>query len=154
MPSSSVGAERISVSGEREGDPNSWTVLEAEVSLTGNVWQKHPTVSGPEVLCISGIDCLRRGYFKDPEGYWWVFSTTALEAEEVKQLPALPGLSEDPSVVGLLKVREQVLVATTALLQQQHCTNWDTIIPIHKLIYQLESQAVISRTRPMASVKV
>lgn len=68
------------------------------MSLTGNVWQKHLPVSGPEVLCIPGIDCFRRGYFRDPKGYLWVFSTIALEVQEVKQLPALPVLSEDPSV--------------------------------------------------------
>ncbi|PKU36377.1 glycine dehydrogenase mitochondrial [Limosa lapponica baueri] len=49
----------------------------------------------------------RRGYFKDPKGYRWAFGIAALEVEEVKQLSTLPGLSEDPSVVGLLRVKEQ-----------------------------------------------
>jgi len=40
----------------------------AEVSLTGQEWQKHTIVSSPEAPCILGIDCLRRGYFKDPRG--------------------------------------------------------------------------------------
>lgn len=74
-----------------------------------------------EVLCMPGTDSLRRGYFKDSEGYWWVFSTTALEVEEVKQLPALL-FSQRTFLLALLKVREQVLVVTTVLHQQQPCT--------------------------------
>ncbi|KAK4827391.1 hypothetical protein QYF61_017796 [Mycteria americana] len=108
---------------------------EAEVSLTGNEWQKHPIVTGPEALCILGTDYLRRGYFKDRKGYWWAFGIAALEMEEIKQLSTLPGLSEDPSVVGLLRVKEQQLpITTTALHRQQYCTNRDSLIPIHRLI--------------------
>jgi len=80
------------------------SVLEAEVSLTGQDWQKHPIVTGPEAPCILGIDYLRRGYIKDPKGYPWAFGIAALGMEEIKQLSILPGLSEDPSVVGLLRV--------------------------------------------------
>jgi len=69
------------------------------VSLTGQEWQKHPIVTGPEAPCILGIDCLRRGYFKDPKGYQWAFGIAALEMEKIEQLSILPGLSEDPSVV-------------------------------------------------------
>jgi len=54
------------------------TILEAEVSLTGNEYQK-PTVTKPEVLCNHGIDYLRRGYFKDLKGYWWAFGIAVLE---------------------------------------------------------------------------
>ncbi|KAK4818478.1 LOW QUALITY PROTEIN: hypothetical protein QYF61_014180 [Mycteria americana] len=102
MPSSYTGAEPICIS-EVAGGSQQLTVLEAEVSLTGNEWQKHPTVTGPEAPCILGIDCLRRGDFKDPKGYRWAFGIAALETEEIKQLSTLPGLSEDPSVVGLLR---------------------------------------------------
>ena len=102
MPSSYIGAEPICISGVTGGSQQ-LTVLEAEVSLTWNEWQKHPIVTGPEAPCILGIDYLRRRYFKDP-----------------KQLPTLPGLSEDPSVVGLLRVEEQqVPVATTTVHQRQ-----------------------------------
>ncbi|KAM4642909.1 LOW QUALITY PROTEIN: conserved oligomeric Golgi complex subunit 8-like [Amazona ochrocephala] len=67
--------------------------------------------------------------------------------EEIEQLCALPGLSEDPSVVGLLKVEEQqVAIATTPVHQWPYRTNRDSLIPIHKLICRLESQGVISRT--------
>jgi len=55
------------------GGSQELTVLEAEVSLTGKEWQKHPIVTGPEAPCILGIDCFRIGYFKDPKGYWWAF---------------------------------------------------------------------------------
>ncbi|KAK4830950.1 hypothetical protein QYF61_014409 [Mycteria americana] len=124
------------------------TVLEAEVSLTGNEWQKHPIVAGPEAPCILGIDSLRRGYFKGPKGYRWAFGIAALETEEIKQLSTLPGLSEDPSVVGLLRVEEQrVPVATTVVCWRQYRTNQDSLIPIHKLVCGLESQGVISKTR-------
>ncbi|KAK4823836.1 hypothetical protein QYF61_007085 [Mycteria americana] len=77
--------------------------MEADVSLTGNEWQKHPIVTGPEAPCILGIDYLRRGYFKDPQGYQWAFGISALEMEEIKQLSTLPSLSKGPSVVGLLR---------------------------------------------------
>ncbi|KAK4818660.1 hypothetical protein QYF61_017268 [Mycteria americana] len=83
-----------------------------------------------------GVDYLRRGYFKDPKGYRWAFAIAALEMEETKQLSTLPGLLEDPPVVGLLRVEEQ----------QQYRTNRDSLIPIHKLIHRLESQGVISKT--------
>ncbi|KAK4819195.1 hypothetical protein QYF61_026811 [Mycteria americana] len=120
------------------------TVLEAEVSLTGNEWQKHPIMTGPEAPCILGIDYLRRGYFKDPKGYRWAFGIAALETEEIKELSTLPSLSEDPSVVGLLRVEEQqVPITTTTVHQRQYHTNRDSLIPIHKLIRRLESQGVI-----------
>ncbi|KAK4824604.1 hypothetical protein QYF61_016873 [Mycteria americana] len=145
MPSSYTGTESICIS-EVSGGSQQLTVSEAEVSLTGNEWQKHPIVTGPEALCILGIDYLRRGYFKDPKGYWWAFGIAALEMEEIKQLSTLPGLSEDPSAVGLLRAEEQqVLIATTTAHRQQYCTNRDSLIPIHKPIRRLETQGVISR---------
>ncbi|KAK4807005.1 hypothetical protein QYF61_000334 [Mycteria americana] len=126
--------------------PDSYT--QEMVSLTGNEWQKHPIVTGPEAPCILAIDYLRRGYFKDPKGYRWAFGIAALETEEIKQLSALPGLSEDPSVVGLLRVEEQqVPIATTTVHRRQYRTNRDSLIPIHELIHRLESQGVISKTR-------
>ncbi|GAB0207254.1 hypothetical protein GRJ2_003191000 [Grus japonensis] len=146
MPSSHEGAEPISVYGVT-GGPQQLTLLEAEVSLTGNEWEKHPIVTGPEAPCILGIDYLRKGYFKDPKGYWWAFGIAALEREEIEPLSSLPGLSEDPSVVGLLRVEEQqVPIATTTVHRRQYCTNRDSLVPIHKLIRQLEGQGVISRT--------
>ncbi|KAK4807215.1 hypothetical protein QYF61_024335 [Mycteria americana] len=136
MPSSYIGAEPICISGVTGGSQQ-LTVLEAEVSLTGNEWQKHPIVTGPEAPCILGLDYLRRGYFKDLKGYRWAFGIAALETEEIKQLSTLPGLSEDPSVVGLLRVEEQqVPIATTTVHRRQYHTNRDFLIPIHKLILQ------------------
>lgn len=55
------------------------TVLEAEESLTGNKWQNHPIVTGPEALDILGIDYRRRGYFKDPKGHHWAFGIAAVD---------------------------------------------------------------------------
>ncbi|GAB0209788.1 hypothetical protein GRJ2_003444500 [Grus japonensis] len=146
MPLSHEGAEPISISGVTGGSQQ-LTVLEAEVSLTGNECEKHPIVTGPEALCILGIDYLRKGYFKDPKGYLWAFGIAALETEEIELLSTFPGLSEDPSVVGLLRVEEQqVPIATTTVHQWQYRTNRDSLVPIHKLIRQLEGQGVISRT--------
>jgi len=68
MPSNFKGSEFICVSGVTGGSQE-LTVLEAEVSLTGQDWQKHPIVTGSEAACILGIDYLRRGCFKDPKGY-------------------------------------------------------------------------------------
>ncbi|GAB0179593.1 hypothetical protein GRJ2_000424600 [Grus japonensis] len=139
--------EPISISGVTGGSQQ-LTLLEAEVSLTGNEWQKHPIVTGPEAPCILGIDYLQKGYFKDPKGYRWAFGIAALEAEEIEPLSSLPGLSEEPSVVGLLRVEEQqVPIATTTVHRRQYRTNRDSLVPIHKLIRQLEGQGVISRTR-------
>ncbi|KAK4828266.1 LOW QUALITY PROTEIN: hypothetical protein QYF61_024931 [Mycteria americana] len=147
MPSSYIGAEPICICGVTGGSQQ-LTVLEAEVSPTGNEWQKHPIVTGPEAPCILGIDYLRRGYFKDPKGYRWAVGIAALGMEEIKQLSTLPGLSEDHSVVGLLRVEEQqVPIATTAVHRRQYRTNRDSLIPIHELIRRLESQGVISKTR-------
>ncbi|GAB0206718.1 hypothetical protein GRJ2_003137400 [Grus japonensis] len=122
LPSNYEGAEPIYISGVTGGSQQ-LTVPEGEVSLTGNEWQKHPIVTGPEALCILGTDYLRRGYFKDPKGYQWAFGIAALETEEIEQLSTLPGLSEDPSVVGLLRVEEQqVPIATTMVHWQRYCT--------------------------------
>ncbi|KAK4828806.1 hypothetical protein QYF61_000863 [Mycteria americana] len=72
---------------------------------------------------ILGIDYLRRGYFKDPEGYRWAFGIAALEMEEIKQLSTFSNLLKDPSVVGLLSVEEQqVTIATTTVHRRQYCT--------------------------------
>ncbi|GAB0189147.1 hypothetical protein GRJ2_001380000 [Grus japonensis] len=146
MPLSYEGVEPISISGVTGGSQQ-LTLLEAEGSLTGNEWEKHPIVTGPEAPCILGIDYLRKGYFKDPKGYRWAFGIAALEAEEVEPLSSLPGLSEDPSVAGLLRAKEQVVpIATTTVHWWQYRTNRDSLVPIHKLIRQLEGQGVISRT--------
>jgi len=63
----SKGAEPIRILGVTRGSQQ-LTVLESEVSRTGNEWQKHPVLTGPEAPCILGIHCLRRGCFEDPEG--------------------------------------------------------------------------------------
>ncbi|GAB0197914.1 hypothetical protein GRJ2_002256800 [Grus japonensis] len=146
MPSSYEGVEPISISGVTGGSQQ-LTLLEAEVSLTGNEREKHPIVTGPEAPCILGIDYLQRRYIEDPKGYRWPFGIAALEVEEIETLSSLPSLSEDPSVVGLLRVEEQqVPIATTTVHRRQYCTNRDSLVPIHKLIRQLEGQGVISRT--------
>ncbi|RMB88963.1 hypothetical protein DUI87_34671 [Hirundo rustica rustica] len=146
IPSEYVGTELISVAGVTGGSQE-LTLLEAEVSLTGKEWQKHPIVTGPGALCILGIDFLRYGYYKDSKGFRWAFGIAAVEAEGIKKLNSLPGLSENPSAVGLLKVEEQrVPIATSTVHRRQYRTNRDAVIPIHKMIRELESQGVVSKT--------
>ncbi|RMC16940.1 hypothetical protein DUI87_06195 [Hirundo rustica rustica] len=145
MPSRYVGTESISISGVTGGSQQ-LTVLEAEVSLTGNGWQKHPIVTGPEAPCILGIDYLRNGYFKDPKGYRWAFGIAAVETEDIRQLSTLPGLSDDSCAVGLLRVEEQqVPIATTTVQRRQYRTDRDSVTPIHEMIRKLESQGVVSK---------
>ncbi|RMC00700.1 hypothetical protein DUI87_22727 [Hirundo rustica rustica] len=67
IPSEYVGTESISIAGVTGGSQE-LTLLEAEVSLTGKEWQKHPIVTGPGAPCILGIDFLRNGYYKDSKG--------------------------------------------------------------------------------------
>ncbi|XP_014116415.1 PREDICTED: uncharacterized protein LOC102105886 [Pseudopodoces humilis] len=129
------------------GGSQDFTLVEADVSLTGNEWKKHPIVTGPEAPCILGIDYLRSGYFKDPKGLRWAFGIAAVETEGIKQLNTLPGLSENPSAVGLLKVEEQrVPIATSTVHRRQYRTTRDAVIPVHKMIRELESQGVVSKT--------
>ncbi|RMC02617.1 hypothetical protein DUI87_20772 [Hirundo rustica rustica] len=147
MPSRYVGTESISISGVTGGSQQ-LTVLEAEVSLTGNGWQKHPIVTGPEAPCILGIDYLRNGYFKDLKEYRWAFGIAAVETEDIRQLSTLPGLSDDSCAVGLLKVEEQqVPIATTTVHRRQYRTDRDSVTPIHEMIRKLESQGVVSKAR-------
>ncbi|RMC12213.1 hypothetical protein DUI87_09724 [Hirundo rustica rustica] len=129
IPSEYVGTEPISIAGVTGGSQE-LTLLEAEVSLTGKEWQKHPIVTGSGAPCISGIDFLRNGYYKDPKGLRWAFGIAAVEAEGIKKLNTLAGLSENPSAVGFLKVEEQqVPVATSVVHRQQYRTNRECRVP-------------------------
>lgn len=123
MPLNHKGSVSINIE-EVAGGSKELTVLETEVSLTGNEWERHPVLTGPNAPCVLSVDCLRRGNFKDAKGYRWVFGITAVESEDVKKLSTLPGLSHDCSVVGLLKVEEQqVPIATTTVHRRQYRTN-------------------------------
>ncbi|RMB88695.1 hypothetical protein DUI87_34935 [Hirundo rustica rustica] len=146
MPSRHVGAESVSIAGVTGGSQN-FTLVEADVSLTGKEREKHPIVTGPEAPCILGIDYLQSGYFKDPKGLRWAFGVATVVTEGIRQLNTLPGLSENPSAVGLLKVQEQrVPIATSIVHCRQYRTTRDAVIPIHKMIQELESQGVVSKT--------
>ncbi|RMC19366.1 hypothetical protein DUI87_03976 [Hirundo rustica rustica] len=103
--------------------------------------KKHPIVTGPEAPCILSIEYLRNGYFKDPKGYRWDFGIAAVETEDIRQLNTLPGLSDNPSAMGLLRVEEQQVPITTATVhRRQYHTDRDSVIPIHEMICKLESQ--------------
>ncbi|RMB91858.1 hypothetical protein DUI87_31786 [Hirundo rustica rustica] len=146
IPLEYVGTEPISIT-RVMGGSQELTLLEAKVSLTGKEWQKHPIVTGAGAPHILGIDFLRNGYYKDSKGLRWAFGITAVEAEGIKKLNSLPGLLENPSEVGLLKVEEQrVPVATSTVHRQEYRTNRDAVIPIHKMIHELETQGVVSKT--------
>ncbi|RMC12156.1 hypothetical protein DUI87_11291 [Hirundo rustica rustica] len=117
IPSEYVGTEPISIAGVMGGSQE-LTLLEAEVSLTGKEWQKPPIVTGPGAPLILGMDLFQNGYYEEPKGLRWAFGIAAVEAEGIKKLNSLPGLLENPSAVGLLKVEEQrVPVATSTV----HC---------------------------------
>ncbi|RMC21108.1 hypothetical protein DUI87_01965 [Hirundo rustica rustica] len=135
-----VGEESVSIAGVTGGSQD-FTLVEADVSLNGNEWKRYPIVTGPEAPCILGIDFLRNGYFKDPKGFRWAFGIAAVETGGVKQLNTLPGLSEKPSAVGLLKVEEQqVPIATSTVHRRQYRTTRDAVIPIHKMIPECRPQ--------------
>ena len=68
MPLSHKGTESIYIHG-MTGVSQDLTMLEAEISLTGKDWQKHPVVTCLGAPFIFGIDYLRRGYFEHPKGY-------------------------------------------------------------------------------------
>lgn len=67
----------------------------------------HPILTGLDALCIHNIDYPKRGYFKDLKGYQWAFGVATINTQKVKQLSTLPVLSSNPSVEGLLQVKEQ-----------------------------------------------
>ncbi|TRZ05729.1 hypothetical protein HGM15179_021378 [Zosterops borbonicus] len=141
-----MGAEPVPIAGVTGGSQD-LTLVEADMSLTGKEWKKHPIMTGREVLCILGIDFLRSDYFKDPKELRWAFGIPAVETEGIKQLNTLPGLSENPSAVGLLRVEEkQVPTATSTVQHWQYQTNTDAVIPIPKMIRERESQEVVSKT--------
>ncbi|RMC21029.1 hypothetical protein DUI87_01885 [Hirundo rustica rustica] len=117
IPSEYVGTEPISIAGVTGGSQE-LTLLKAE-----------------------------NGYYKDSKGLRWAFGIAAVDAEGIKKLNSLPGLLENPSAVGLLKVEEQrIPVATSTVHRLQYRTNRDAMIPIHKMIRELESQGVVSKT--------
>ncbi|RMB97884.1 hypothetical protein DUI87_25362 [Hirundo rustica rustica] len=100
-----------------------------------------------EMDSVGSRDFLQNGYYKDPKGLRWAFGIAAVEAEGIKKLNTLAGLSENPSAVGFLKVEEQrVPVATSTVHRRQYRTNRDAVIPIHKMIRELESQGGVSKT--------
>ncbi|RMC18946.1 hypothetical protein DUI87_03544 [Hirundo rustica rustica] len=100
------------------GGSQELTLLEAKVSLTGKEWQKHPIVTSPGVLHILGVEFLRNGYYKD-----------------FKELSRTSKVEE-----------QRVPVATSTVHRRQYRTNRDAMIPIHKMIRELESQGVVSKT--------
>ena len=83
------------------------SVLEANVSLIGDKWQKYPTVTGPEALCILSADYLRRRFPQRPKRVLVDFGVATVDAERIKRLYTFLSLLEDPSGVGLLWVEEQ-----------------------------------------------
>jgi len=59
-----------------------------------------------------------------------------VKTEDIKQLSTLPDLMKDPSVVGLLRVKEQqVPTPSPAVRRCQYRTNRDSLMPIQKLIH-------------------
>ena len=63
MPSGHQGTKPTYIHGVAGGSQE-LTMLEAEISLTGKDWQKHPIVTGQGAPCILGIDYFRKGAFQ------------------------------------------------------------------------------------------
>lgn len=123
---------------------------------------------GPKAICISAVmgiqwfKCV--GGWSEPNQNWGtkalhcdrprgsVRPQCRLSLERVLQGPkrilmGLPGLSQDPSVVGLQRVEgQQEPTATPTVHHQQYHTIQDSLIPICQLIHQLENHGVISKT--------
>ncbi|KAF4802270.1 anoctamin-3-like protein [Turdus rufiventris] len=69
---------------------------------------------------------------------------------DIKQLNTLPGLSENPPAVGLLKVEEQqVPIAASTVHRRQYWTNRDAVIPIHKTIRMNTSKSETVKEHPL-----
>ncbi|GAB0208182.1 hypothetical protein GRJ2_003283900 [Grus japonensis] len=81
-------------------------------------------------------------------------SSLELEGRETKQLGSLSreegidkAIGKKAQALSLWRVEEQQeTIATTTVHWRQYRTNRDSLIPIHKLIHQLEGQGAISRT--------
>lgn len=84
-----------------------------------------------------------------PKGCCWAFRISALETEEIRQWNTLLISQTTPLLrVGLLRVEEQQLQITTATVHyQQYCTDRESVIPIHEMIWELQSYGVVSKTR-------
>lgn len=105
------------------------------MSLTGHNWETHPIVTGPDASCILGADFLQKGYFEDLKRYKWAFGVAALGNDGTSQLSTSPGLLDDPSVMGLLKMEDQkVLTASITVDGRQYQTNRDSLLPKQNLI--------------------
>ncbi|XP_009072738.1 PREDICTED: uncharacterized protein LOC103802050 [Acanthisitta chloris] len=78
------------------------------------------------------------------DGYFhlWKAEHTLSKVLFWQSLNPLPGLSEDPSAVELLRVEEQQVPTATTVHHQQYHTNQDSVIAVHKMIRELGSQGV------------
>ncbi|KAK4822911.1 hypothetical protein QYF61_023274 [Mycteria americana] len=108
--------------------------------LNGGQVAKAPHCDGSRGPLYPWHRLLQERVLQGPKGYQWDFAVATVNTE-IRQLSSLPGLSEDPFIVGLLQVEEQqVPTATRMVHQRQYRTNRDSLAPIHELIHQLESQ--------------
>lgn len=122
------------------------SLLETEVSVRGANGRSTLLLTSLDALGILSIDCLRGRYFKDPKAYQWAFGVATMNIEKIKQLFTLPGLSDDPSAVGLLCVKEQYVPTTTMIVHWwQYRTIQNPLFPNHELIHQLEKEKSSAR---------
>ncbi|RMC22055.1 hypothetical protein DUI87_02926 [Hirundo rustica rustica] len=109
------------------------------------VWIRWPGTSEPqkyEALVDTGSQCTLI-----PSEYVGTEPISIAGVTGGSQDFTLVEAEENPSAVGLLKVEEQrVPVATSTEHRRQYRTNRDAVIPIHKMIRELESQGVVSKT--------
>lgn len=48
-------------------------------------WQNHGILTDPKFLCILGMDCFRKGYFKDPKGHFSDFANNHIEPFNIRK---------------------------------------------------------------------
>ncbi|RMB89722.1 hypothetical protein DUI87_33919 [Hirundo rustica rustica] len=82
MPSEYVGTEPISIAGVT-GRITGIDSVGSRGEPDWKEWQKHQIVTGPETLCILGIDFFRNGYYKGSKGLKWAFRIATVEAEGI-----------------------------------------------------------------------
>lgn len=118
LPSNHKETEPVTISGETGGSQE-LTLLVAEVSLTPHSWEKYPVVTGPDAPYTFGIHLLQKGYFKDPKGYKWAVGIAAVGAYGIGQLSISLKLSDDPFVVGLMKLEDQKLLTAAITVHRR-----------------------------------
>ncbi|RMB96989.1 hypothetical protein DUI87_26569 [Hirundo rustica rustica] len=140
MPSRHVGAESVSIAGVTGGSQD-FTLVEADVSLTGKEWKKTP-------YCDWARGPMHFGHRLPPK---WVFQRPERTQVGIRDSgcsdrghPAIEHLAwtVQESICSRTpeSTRAMGTIATSIVHRRQYRTTRDAVIPIHKMIQELESQ--------------